>query len=52
MKNDAPGGANGRRKIISTFVAVGCLLAVSVVLAYIIGLRASQSNRDLLARAR
>src|SRR5258706_8181893 len=35
------GGANGRRKIISTFVAVGCLLVVSVAVAYIVGLRAN-----------
>src|SRR6266567_4452447 len=41
------GGANGRRKIISTFVAVGSLLALSVVIAYIVGLRALQLNRDL-----
>ena len=41
------GGANGRRKILSTFVAVGCLLAVSVVVAYVIGMRASELNRDL-----
>ena len=41
------GGANGRRKIISTFVAVGSLLAVSVVIAYVVGLRALQLNRDL-----
>src|SRR5690349_3645818 len=41
------GGTNGRRKIISTFVAVACLLAVSVVVAYVIGLRASDLNRDL-----
>jgi PAS domain S-box-containing protein len=41
------GGASGRRKIISTFVAVGCLLAVSVVVAYVVGLRALELNRDL-----
>ena len=41
------GGANGRRKIISTFVAVGCLLVVSVAVAYIVGLRALALNRDL-----
>ena len=40
-------GANGRRKILSTFVAVGCLLAVSVLVAYIVGLRALELNRDL-----
>src|ERR1043166_7049767 len=41
------GGANGRRKIISTFVVVGCLLVVSVAVAYIVGLRALALNRDL-----
>src|SRR6185436_10639399 len=41
------GGANGRQKIIRTFVAVGCLLAVSVAVAYIVGLRALALNRDL-----
>jgi PAS domain S-box-containing protein len=41
------GGANGRRKILSTFVGVGCLLAGSIAVAYIVGLRALQSNRDL-----
>src|SRR5437762_12754984 len=41
------GGANGRRKIISTFVAVGSLLAASVIVMYIVGLRALQLNRDL-----
>src|SRR5258708_5587776 len=39
--------ANGRRKIKSTFIVVGCLLAVSVTVAYIVGLRAVQLNRDL-----
>src|SRR4249920_3963628 len=47
MKNETPGGANGRWKIISTFVAVACLLAVSVAVAYIVGLRALALNRDL-----
>src|SRR6266576_7059464 len=41
------GGANGRRKIISTFVAVSSLLALSVVIAYIVGLRALQLIRFL-----
>src|SRR6266850_1358452 len=41
------GGANGRRKITSTFVAVGSLLALSIAIAYIVGLRALQLNRDL-----
>src|SRR5438105_13688414 len=41
------GGANGRPKIISTFVAVGCLLAASVAVAYIVGLRALPLNRDV-----
>src|SRR5258706_10815259 len=41
-------GANGRRKMITTFAAAaGCLLAVSVAVAYIIGLRALELNRDL-----
>src|SRR6266567_1280776 len=40
-------GANGRRKIVSTFVGVGCLLLVSIAVAYIVGLRALQLNRDL-----
>ncbi len=40
-------GANGRRKMINTFAAAGCLLAVSVAVAYIIGLRALELNRDL-----
>jgi len=44
------GGANGRRKIVSTFVAVGCLLAVSVAVASLVGLRALKLNREL-ARA-
>jgi PAS domain S-box-containing protein len=41
------GGANGRRKIASTFVAVGCLLAVSIGVTYLVGLRALKLNRDL-----
>jgi PAS domain S-box-containing protein len=41
------GGTNGRRKLVSTFVGVGCLLAVSIAVAYIIGLRALQLNREL-----
>ena len=41
------GGANGQQKIISTFVVVGCLLVVSVAVAYIVGLRALELNRDL-----
>jgi PAS domain S-box-containing protein len=44
---ETAGGANGRRKIISTFVGVGCLLAGSIAVAYIVGLRALQVNRDL-----
>src|SRR5438874_2091006 len=41
------GGAKGRRNIISTFIAVGCLLTGSVAVAYIVGLRILQWNRDL-----
>jgi PAS domain S-box-containing protein len=41
------GGANGRRKLASTFVGVGCLLAGSIAVAYLVGLRALQLNREL-----
>jgi PAS domain S-box-containing protein len=40
-------GANGRRKIASTFVVVGCLLVVSVGIVYVVGLRALKLNRNL-----
>jgi PAS domain S-box-containing protein len=41
------GGTKSRRKIASTFVGVGCLLVVSVAVAYIVGMRALQLNREL-----
>src|SRR6266850_803711 len=41
------GGAYSQRKIISTFLAMGCLLAVSIGVVYMVGRRALALNRDL-----
>src|SRR6476646_1174655 len=42
-----PRTANGQRRVASTFVAVGCLLVLSIGVAYVVGQRALKLNGDL-----